>query len=117
MELIYRVKKPETIQRFMQENNIPSKILELENEKPKIYVNNVIKTRKDTVKKGEKIHFFIRDEKRDEKVKPEEIDLDIVFEDPYLLILNKPCDMQMMISKAHPNGTLANGINKSALKY
>ncbi len=111
MELIYRVKKPETIHRFMQENFIPSKILELEDEKHKIYVNNVLKSRKDTVKKGEKIHFFIKDEKRDEKVKPEDIALDIVFEGTYLLILDKPCDMQMMISKAHPNGTLANGIN------
>jgi len=111
MELIYRVKKPETIHRFMQENFIPSKILELEEEKHKIYVNNVLKSRKDTVKKGDKVHFFIKEEKRDEKVKPEDIKLDIVFEDPYLLILNKPSNMQMMISKAHPNGTLANGIN------
>ncbi|XMB72383.1 RluA family pseudouridine synthase [Mycoplasmatota bacterium WC30] len=111
MELIYRVKKPETIHRFMTENNVPVTILELEENKYKIYVNGKRKARKDTVKKNEKIHFFIKDENRDEKVKPENINLDIVFEDPYLLIINKPSDMQMMISKSRPTGTLANGIN------
>ena len=69
MEMIYRVKKPETIHRFMQENNIPVKILELVDNKPWIEVNNKKKTRKDTVKKNDKIHFFVQDEKRDEKVK------------------------------------------------
>lgn len=111
MELIYRVKKPETIQRFMQENNIPAKIMELEDNKPKIYVNGKKKAKKDTVKKNEKIHFFIKDEPRDSKIKPEDLGLNVVFEDPYLLIINKPANMQMMISKAHPTGTLANAIN------
>ena len=111
MEMIYRVKKPETIHRFMQENNIPVKILELVDNKPWIEVNNKKKTRKDTVKKNDKIHFFVQDEKRDEKVIPEDLGLEIVFEDSYILIINKPANMQMMISKSHPNGTLANSIN------
>ncbi len=111
MEMIYRVKKPETILRFMQENNVPTKILDLEDNKPKIYVNNSLKSRKDTVKKSDKIHFFVKDEKRDERVKPEDKELNIVFEDPYVLIVNKPSNMQMMISKAHPSGTLANIVN------
>ena len=111
MELIYRVKKPETIFRFMQENNIPSKILELEDNKPVIYVNGKRKSRKDTVKKNEKLHFFIKNETRDAKVKPEDLGLNVVFEDPYLMIINKPANMQMMISKAHMTGTLANAIN------
>ncbi|MCK5731625.1 MAG: hypothetical protein KAH13_01265, partial [Tenericutes bacterium] len=75
MEMIYRVKKPETILRFMQENNVPTKILDLEDDKPKIYVNNSLKSRKDTVKKGDKIHFFVKEEKRDERVKPEDKEL------------------------------------------
>lgn len=110
MELIYKVKKPETIQRFMHENNIPSKILELEDNHYRIYVNEKIKTKKSTVKKGEKIHFFIKDEPRDKRIKPEEFDLSVIYEDSYLLIVNKPKNMQMMISKAHPTGTLANAI-------
>ncbi|MBI9009726.1 MAG: RluA family pseudouridine synthase [Tenericutes bacterium] len=111
MELIYRVKKPETIGRFIQENNIPNKILELVNDKPKIEVNEKAKTKKSTVRKGDKIHFFIKDEERDPRVKSEDVKLDVVYEDPYMLIVNKPKNVQMMISKAHPEGTLANAIN------
>jgi len=116
MELIYRVKKPETIHRFMQENNIPSKILELENNRPKIEVNNKSKSRKDTVKKNEKIHFFVKDEPLEKNIKPENIKLDIVYEDNYLMIINKPANMQMMISKSHKTGTLANALNYYYMK-
>ncbi len=111
MELIYRVKKPETIQRFMQENNIPAKILEMVENHPRIEVNGKLKQRKETVKKNEKIHFFVKDENRDPKVKPQDLGLNVVYEDPYLMIINKPENMQMMISKAHMTNTLANAIN------
>jgi|AntAceMinimDraft_18_1070375.scaffolds.fasta_scaffold00117_2 23S rRNA pseudouridine1911/1915/1917 synthase len=111
MELIYRVKKPETISRFMHENNIPPKILEIEDNKQKITVNNKMKAKKNTIKKGEKIHFFIKDEVRDPRIQSEDVNLEIVYEDPYLLIVNKPNNVQMMISKSHPHGTLANAVN------
>ncbi len=111
MEMIYRVKKPETIQRFMQENNIPSKILELDNNKPIIMVNGKSKAKKDTVKKNEKIHFFVKDEPFDTSVVPEDLNLSVLYEDPYFLIVNKPVGMQMMISKAHNKSTLANALN------
>lgn len=117
MEMIYRVKKPETIQRFMKENNIPSKIMELENNRPKIEVNKKLKSRLDTVKKNEKIHFFVRDEPLDKTIKPQDLQLKIVYEDPYMLIVDKPSDMQMMVSKSHKTNTLANGLNYYYYKH
>jgi len=117
MEMIYRVKKPETIQRFMKENNIPSKIMELENNRPKIEVNKKSKSRLDTVKKNEKIHFFVKDEPLDKTIKPQDLQLKIVYEDPYMLIVDKPSDMQMMVSKAHKTDTLANGLNYYYFKH
>ncbi|MFO7968526.1 MAG: RluA family pseudouridine synthase [Candidatus Izemoplasmatales bacterium] len=109
MELIYRVKKPETIQRFIKENHIPVKILERDEKHYKIFVNNKIKSRKETVKKGDKIHFHIKDEVIDE-IKPQAYKLDIVYEDEQLLIVNKPANMRQMVSKKHPEKTLANAI-------
>ena len=109
MELIYRVKKPETIQRFIKENNIPTSILERDEKFYKIFVNNKIKSRKDTVRKGDKIHFHIRDEQIEPLV-PQDIPLDIVYEDNELLIVNKQANQRMMISKKHTENTLANGI-------
>ncbi|MFP4477954.1 MAG: RluA family pseudouridine synthase [Candidatus Izemoplasmatales bacterium] len=109
MELIYKVKKPETIQRFIKENHIPTSILERDEKYYKIYVNNKIKSRKDTVRKGDKIHFHIKDEDM-EKILPQDLPLDIVYEDDQILIVNKPVDMKMMISKRHQKDTLANAI-------
>jgi 23S rRNA pseudouridine1911/1915/1917 synthase len=111
MELVYRPKKPETIKRFMHENNIPLKLVVLDNGKQLIYVNNDLKTKDDTIKKGDTLKIVIPDEKWDASIKPEDIPLDIHYEDEYFLIVNKPADMQVMISKAHPSGTLANALN------
>lgn len=108
MELIYKVKKPETIKRFMTENNIPTSILQKDEKNYKIFVNNEIKSRKDTVRKGDKIHFLLEDEGLNNNIKPEDIDLEIVFEDEYLLVVNKPVNMLMTISKKQPSHTLAN---------
>lgn len=108
MELIYKVKKPETIKRFMTENNIPTSILDRSEKNYKIFVNNEIKMRKDTVRKNDKIHFVLADEGLNKNVKPEEFKLDIVYEDDYLLIVNKPANMLLNASKVHPHHTLAN---------
>jgi len=109
MELIYRVKKPETIQRFIKENHIPTSILERTEKFYKIYVNNQIKSRKDTVRKGDKIHFHIKDEGLD-SITPQNIPLDIVYEDEQILIVNKPANHKLMVSKRYPKNTLANAI-------
>lgn len=108
MELIYRVKKPETIKRFMTENNIPTSILQKDEKNYKIFVNNEIKSRKDTVRKGDKIHFLLSDEGLNKNVEPEDYDLDIVYEDEYFLIVNKPINMLLTVSKTNPSHTLAN---------
>lgn len=116
MELIYRVKKPETIARFIHENNIPLQLIKKEEKHYQIFVNKVHKKRSDTVKKGDKIHFLIIEEGYDKRIKPEPLKLNIVYEDEYLLVVNKPSQMQMMISKAHLTGTLANGISNYYLE-
>ena len=109
MELIYKVKKPETIQRFIKENYIPTSILERTDKYYKIYVNQQIKSRKDTVRKGDKIHFHIKDEPL-EKIEPQNIQLDILYEDDQILIVNKPANHKLMVSKKYPKNTLANAI-------
>lgn len=110
MELIYRIKKPEAIQRFLKESNVPFKIIEVKDGKHQIFVNQTLKSLKDTVKKGEHLHVFINDEELDSKIRPERMTLDIAYEDDYVIIINKPADQQIMVTKAHPTGTLANGL-------
>jgi len=111
MELIYRPKKPETIKRFMFENNIPLKLVDIQKGKQMLFVNHEQKTKDDTIKKGDNLKIIIPDEPYDPSITPEAGPLDIRYEDEYYLIVNKPANMQVMVSNAHPTGTLANLLN------
>lgn len=44
------------------------------------------------------------------EIKAQDIPLDIVFEDEYLLVINKPCDMVVHPSAGHEEGTLVNAL-------
>lgn len=112
MILTYRVKKPASIKDFLKENNIPLKLIVIEKNKFQIHVGQDLKTIEDTIRKGDTINIAIQNEEIDPKITPESMELDILYEDEYLLILNKPFNQAMMISKTQPSGTLANGIAK-----
>ena len=44
------------------------------------------------------------------KIVPEDIPLDIVFEDDYVMLINKPYDMVVHPAGGHPSGTLVNAL-------
>jgi 23S rRNA pseudouridine1911/1915/1917 synthase len=61
------------------------------------------------VKKGE--HYFVRiPEAIEATPKPQDIPLDILFEDNYLLVLNKPADLVVHPAPGHYEGTLVNAL-------
>jgi 23S rRNA pseudouridine1911/1915/1917 synthase len=111
MELVYKIRKPAAIKDFLLEVNVPLKLIHVVNNKQIIKVNNQIKTRTDSVKKGDNLVVEIPDEPIDSEILAENIPLEIQFEDAYVLIVNKPADMPIMPSKTHPSGTLANAVN------
>ena len=61
------------------------------------------------LKPGQTIHFTIPDIPR-EAPQPENIPLDIVYEDEYLAVINKPADMVVHPSRGHWNGTLVSAL-------
>lgn len=61
------------------------------------------------VKCGERLLLTIPDEES-ENIEPEEMELDILFEDEDILAVNKPDNMPSHPSKGHYTKTLANGI-------
>ncbi len=75
-----------------------------------------VKVNETSIKPNYKIHpndvvtVSFPEPPRDTEVKPENIPLNIVFEDPYLLIINKPAGM--VVHPAHQNwtGTLVNAL-------
>lgn len=62
------------------------------------------------VQTGDVLHINIPDETRSEAVQPEDIPLQIVYEDDWLLVLQKEAGMPSIPSQIHPSGTVANGL-------
>lgn len=65
-------------------------------------LNHVLKT-------GDKVAFEVTKEES-QNIEPEKIDLDIVFEDNDIIVVNKSPGMVVHPTKSYPVGTLANGL-------
>ncbi|CAN1824727.1 RNA pseudouridine synthase 2, chloroplastic [Linum perenne] len=61
------------------------------------------------VKAGDEIHCTISD-LQPLRAQPENIPLDIIYEDEHVLVVNKPADMVVHPAPGNPTGTLVNGI-------
>jgi len=59
---------------------------------------------------GEFIEIEIQPDEQSYQFEPEEIPLDIVFEDDYILVINKPSDLVVHPAAGNWSGTLLNGI-------
>tara|TARA_B100001245_G_C22840247_1_gene403956 strand:- start:147 stop:1178 length:1032 start_codon:yes stop_codon:yes gene_type:complete len=59
---------------------------------------------------GDEIHVYITEPPRDEDVVPEDIPLNIVYEDEYLLVVNKPAGMVVHPAYQNWTGTLVNAL-------
>lgn len=59
---------------------------------------------------GDELIVKLPEETKGLNMEPEEIYLDIIYEDDFLMVINKPAKMATIPSYHHPDGTLANGI-------
>ncbi len=59
---------------------------------------------------GDNLRVKLPEEKTNEWIKPEEMPLDIVYEDDDVLVLNKQAGVMVHATKDHPEGTLANSL-------
>lgn len=75
-----------------------------------IFVNDKEETVRYKLQIGDIVKIIFPPEKRSGEMLPEEMNLDIVFEDEYVLVVNKPANLASIPSREHPTGTLANGI-------
>ncbi len=70
---------------------------------------SICKSKKENVKNGDRIHIAIPDAEPLD-LKPEAIPLDILYEDDFLIIINKPAGLVVHPAAGHPNGTLVNAL-------
>ena len=78
-----------------------------------ILVNNSIKKLSYSLKFNDVVEINIKtddNKKEDEDILAENIDLDILYEDEYLLVVNKPCNMSVHCSSSEKSGTLVNAL-------
>ncbi len=61
------------------------------------------------VKFNDEISFDV-EKKESQNIEPEKIDIDVVYEDSDLIVLNKQPGIVVHPTKSYPNGTLANGL-------
>ena len=71
--------------------------------------DKIIKKTSLKLKGNEKIFIFIQEEEKKE-IKAEEIPLDVVYEDEYIAVINKPSDMIVHPAQNIYSGTLVNAI-------
>ncbi|MBC1365656.1 RluA family pseudouridine synthase [Listeria innocua] len=74
----------------------------------KIEVNNEEQNVLYHVKTDDKVRLTFPTEQQNERLLAEHTDLEVVFEDDFLLIINKPAGMASIPSQYHPNGSVAN---------
>ncbi|MEI8176915.1 MAG: RluA family pseudouridine synthase [Candidatus Omnitrophota bacterium] len=81
-------------------------------ERGDILVNNAVVKPNHLIREGELISVIMKPEPIDATLKPEEIALDILYEDEYLVVVNKPAGMA-----AHPSAGIASGTLVNALLF
>ncbi|WP_157144216.1 RluA family pseudouridine synthase [Brachyspira pilosicoli] len=77
-----------------------------------ILVNGNIKKLSYSLKLNDIVEINIKtdDNEEEEDILAENIDLDILYEDKYLLVVNKPCNMSVHCSPSERHGTLVNAL-------
>ncbi len=83
-----------------------SKIIRLQ----KVLVNGKVSDTRNTINFGDKITILFDYEEQSENIIPTEMNLNIIYEDDSLLVLNKPAGIPVHPSMAHYTNSLSNAI-------
>ena len=84
-------------------------IIHLKNEKS-IFLNDILAFTNKVVKKGDILKVEINEPKSSETIIPQEMELDILYEDEHIIAINKPRGIAVHPTFNFPCGTLANGV-------
>lgn len=75
-----------------------------------ILVNGAEMTVRYELKSGDLLEVYYPPEKHSEGIVEEKIPLSILYEDPYILIIDKPAAMNSIPSREHPTGSVASAL-------
>ncbi len=108
MKREFIVDYPSRIDEFAYEKGISKKSLKVIKMKGDILVNGIHQTVRYVLKEGDVVTFCYPQEEN--HITPENLPLNIVYEDGYLLIIYKSKGMPCIPTRGHPHHTLANAL-------
>ncbi|MGY3765649.1 RluA family pseudouridine synthase [Vagococcus vulneris] len=110
MEFTWVVKESSSLLKtFLKQQGVSKKLLaKIKFHGGLILVNGEEKTVRYQTQLEDNVTIVIPDEGEHETMLPFSGDLDIVYEDEHLLIVNKPANVASIPAQYHPNGTMAN---------
>jgi 23S rRNA pseudouridine1911/1915/1917 synthase len=79
-------------------------------EKGYVTVNQKPRSKAHKVAKGDVINFIYESQVINQTIAPENIPLEIIYEDEHLICINKPCGMVVHPAPGSPNGTFVNAL-------
>lgn len=97
-----------SLENFLKSKEISSRMFRKLYRYKNIQVNGKHRRKDLNLEKGDEVVLIMEDEINN--IKPEKMDLDIVYEDLDILILNKSENTVVHLTKSHQSGTLSNGI-------
>ena len=108
--IIFNVDNDELgIKEFLGKQDLSSRLFRKLYKSKHIYVNGKFLRKGVKLRKGDKVNIYMEDEV--DNTIPENFDINIVYEDHDLLILNKQPNMVVHLTKSHQENTLSNGIS------
>lgn len=102
-------KNCDRLEDYLLSKNISGRYFRKTYKNKDISVNGKFRRKDLPVQVGEVIRLKIEEETHD--IEPEKMDLDIVYEDCDVIVLNKEPNMVVHPTKSHLNGTLSNGVS------
>lgn len=97
-----------SLEEFLYGNSISGRLFRRLYKKKHIYLNGKFVRKSTELKKGDKVTIYMEDEENN--IAPEKMELDIVYENHDLLVINKQADIVVHPTKSHQENTLSNGI-------
>ena len=92
------------------EFNISSRLLTKLIKNKKILLNNLITDTRSNIKKNDVITILFDYDEDNSNIIPKKMDLDIIYEDDFLLVINKPAGITVHPSISHYEDSLSSGI-------
>ena len=101
----------QVLREFLAKKNISkSALTDIKYKGGYISVNQHEVTVRHILKRGDRVNVIFPTEEGSEQLKGEKLPLSIVFEDEYVMVVEKPAGMSTIPSREHPTGSLANAI-------